>query len=374
MKPLAPDILLELQQLAPALAAVERKNPFRTPPEFFDTLPESIAEKCRDIDEFREIAPTLFKIKNDAISAMSVPKGFFDDLQATVMQQIKPEAQAETETDAEIPKLHSLHTYKNPFSVPSGFFEQMHRHIMAKLPEQELVDTDSENAYENDPLTPTLDRAAQYNPFVTPQGFFDDLQRDIMQEIRKMQDVRQIDPVGAKVVNMPSRAAAQNQPEQRSEGKWKRIVSYATSAAAMLTVLFVGYQFFVQKPNSESQIAYASIGPAPQIPMKDIMAFMENLPASDAGQYIQDNLTEFEQYGLLNETMNNLNEKDLDPASLAADLNTKDLKAFLRDNLNESDINEVMQEVSNIDIDQIDLKDFNLSADDLKNLHTNPSK
>ncbi len=73
-------------------------------------------------DELKNLAPELSQIKIE--NPFKVPEGYFDSLNADVMQRIEP-----------LPNLESVNT-KNPFKVPTGYFESLPTIIQQRIIDQ----------------------------------------------------------------------------------------------------------------------------------------------------------------------------------------------------------------------------------------------
>lgn len=113
MKP-GKDILQELSEIAPALSAVERVNPFSVPEGYFtafgDGLLHAIAERN---------PVTLPNIEQ----SFQVPEGYFQNLSTSILEKVK---QQETEPILAFGK-------ENTFTVPEQYFDNLPGIILKKV-------------------------------------------------------------------------------------------------------------------------------------------------------------------------------------------------------------------------------------------------
>lgn len=113
------EILNELKDISPVLAAQPKLNVFTLPAFYFENLPELLLNAVREerIPEFLQGIPKQ--------NTGKVPEGYFEGLAGQILDRVRSE-QAETAAD-EIrvlsPVLESLRG-KRVFEVPAGYFEQ----------------------------------------------------------------------------------------------------------------------------------------------------------------------------------------------------------------------------------------------------------
>lgn len=126
------DILNELKELSPALAALEKINVFTVPAGFFDHL---------SADILMGIENEYGLNKNTVTDAAAVPEGYFESLSGTILNKIKAleTEDAATEIRALSPMLYSIQN-ENVFEVPHGYFENLSDGILDKVkPEAKVV-------------------------------------------------------------------------------------------------------------------------------------------------------------------------------------------------------------------------------------------
>ncbi len=118
------EISVELQQISPFLASMEKVNVFTVPEGYFIGLAEKIT-----VYSFMNVG------KSDQRHAgpQEIPTGYFDNLSSQILNRIKAETQNDEEELQQIsPVLYSLKG-KNPFTVPEDYFEKLSGKVMRKL-------------------------------------------------------------------------------------------------------------------------------------------------------------------------------------------------------------------------------------------------
>jgi hypothetical protein len=115
-----PDILLELQQLAPALVTISRQPVFEVPPGYFEQLSGAI----------------MFNINKLQTPDQEVPKGYFEGLAGSIMQRIKTEEAAEQQNPEYSAVLNGIGK-QMPFAVPEGYFSQLPATVLSTVQQTE---------------------------------------------------------------------------------------------------------------------------------------------------------------------------------------------------------------------------------------------
>lgn len=113
-------ILNELKEVSPMLAAMERINPFAVPEAYFSGLSERLLINAKI---YAEQADTSIHSNN-----LRVPDGYFDNLSSQVLNKIKS-----TEIGVEEFSLLSSLKGKNTYSVPEGYFDTLSSQVMNKI-------------------------------------------------------------------------------------------------------------------------------------------------------------------------------------------------------------------------------------------------
>ncbi len=115
------EILKELQQIAPNLAALEKTNPYTLPDGYFVNFKNVLLEKLQRENikvELSALAPELSKL--ETISAVNIPAKYFSDFSSRLVDKIR--AQEALNELAEIaPALSKLEKI-NAFEVPANYF------------------------------------------------------------------------------------------------------------------------------------------------------------------------------------------------------------------------------------------------------------
>ena len=110
------DILNELKELSPTIAAIEKVNVFRVPQGYFEYLGADILMGI----EAENRSPNIISPVNE------VPAGYFDNLARSILTKIKTAGveDAATEIRALSPMLYSIQN-EHVFEVPQGYFESL---------------------------------------------------------------------------------------------------------------------------------------------------------------------------------------------------------------------------------------------------------
>lgn len=210
------DILNELKELSPALAALEKVNVFTVPAGYFDQLTTCILMRVEDENELKVLSPSLFAMEK--VNVFTVPKGYFDHLTTDIMAGI--ETGIGSNTDAVIGA-----------TVPEGYFESLPGTILNKIKAMETGDASSEIRT----LSPMLYSIQNENVFEVPQGYFQNLSSDILAKIKPE----------AKVVKM--------------SGRSRTFFKYAV-AAVFTGVMALGVFKFSDRPPLTELPDYVKIG------------------------------------------------------------------------------------------------------------------
>ncbi|RYY50234.1 MAG: hypothetical protein EOO06_04520 [Chitinophagaceae bacterium] len=215
------DILLELAELSPALAAVPRVNVFKAPEGYFETFPALL---------LLQTSSTLTSTPPLA----DVPKGYFEGLASEVLAKISREESGDVDLS---PLLLSVRN-NNPYQVPVGYFENLAGAIVSKT----LNGSQSNVAVETAEISDLVAGIGNKNVYSVPTGYFEQLALPAIAS----------QPAAAKVVKMSSR---------------KSMLKYA--AAAVITGLIATAAFFTFTPASKDPVLSAVV-------MKEAAAIIDN--------------------------------------------------------------------------------------------------
>jgi hypothetical protein len=219
------DILNELKELSPTLAAIEKVNVFRVPDGYFEYLGTDILMGIENEKGFSN---------TDSLSAVAdVPHGYFDTLANSILTKIKVQdaEDAATEIRALSPQLFNI-KYEKVFEVPQGYFDTLADSVLTKIKIQETEDA----ATEIRALSPMLHGIQNENVFEVPQGYFENISEDVLNKVKPE----------AKVITMQSRR--------------RTFFKYAV-AAAFTGVVALGVFKYTGNKNDETRLpGYVTAG------------------------------------------------------------------------------------------------------------------
>ena len=117
------NILQEIQEISPLIAAIEKRNVFTVPDGYFDWVSENVFTAIKYDD------PVVFNNQSGHI-----PQGYFDGLAGSIMTRIKAGENESSDDELRIlsPMLYSVHN-ENVFTVPDGYFDTFHDVILDKV-------------------------------------------------------------------------------------------------------------------------------------------------------------------------------------------------------------------------------------------------
>ncbi len=162
------DILNELKQLSPTLAAIEKVNVFSVPAGYFEYLPADILmgiEKENGLSNYK---------------TADVPVGYFDTLATSILTKIKMQdnEDATTALSGLSPQLFSIKK-ESTFEVPQGYFDTLATSILTKIKTPDNEDA----ATEIRALSPMLYSIKNENVFTVPQEYFENISNDVLDKV-----------------------------------------------------------------------------------------------------------------------------------------------------------------------------------------------
>jgi hypothetical protein len=284
------DILNELKQLSPTLAAIEKVNVFTVPAGYFEYLSADILmgiEKENGLSNHK---------------TADVPAGYFDTLATSILTKIKAQdnEDAATELSGLSPQLFSIKK-EGTFEVPAGYFDTLAGSIVAKI-----KTADDENAVtEIRALSPMLYSIQNENVFTVPQGYFENISADVLNTVNPQ----------TKVVSMKRRTTT--------------FFKYAV-AAAFTGVMALGvFKFTGTKTEKTELPGYVTAG----LKVQDVDQELAKISDDDIVKYLDANGTDVKTAMLANSIDENelpaeddylLDEKALD--KYLNSINVNDLK------------------------------------------------
>ncbi|MBN8699354.1 MAG: hypothetical protein J0L54_07060 [Chitinophagales bacterium] len=117
------NILQEIQEISPLIAAIEKRNVFTVPDGYFDWVSENVFSAIKYDDA------VVFNNQSGHI-----PQGYFDGLAESIMTRIKTVGNESAGDELRIlsPMLYSVQN-ENVFTVPDGYFDTFHDVILDKV-------------------------------------------------------------------------------------------------------------------------------------------------------------------------------------------------------------------------------------------------
>ncbi len=247
------DILTELKELSPTLAAIEKVNVFRVPEGYFEQLSTDILIGIE----------TENGLNNMTVSpaVADLPAGYFDSLAASILTKIKAQENEDTITEisALSPELLSI-KHAATFEVLPGYFDTFADSVLAKI----KTGTDENAATEIRALSPVLYSIQNENVFEVPSGYFEGLGETVLSKLRPE----------AKVVTMQRRTSV--------------FFKYAV-AAAFTGVMALGVFKFTGNSNKTTELPdYVTAG----LQVKDVDQELAKISDADIVKYLEANGTD----------------------------------------------------------------------------------
>ncbi len=320
------DILIELQEVAPRLAQLQRISAFRVPANYFEQLPNRITDDCREATELAQAAPTLWAMPK--YTAFDTPTGYFEWLYDEIMHQTTGKVSGNTE----IPQFNTA------MSVPDAYFDQLHDNILAKVRALSTNNAPAESQQhgKDEELAdyPQLQSLRQSRAFAVPANYFETSRENIIQQSTQKQQGRLI------------------QMQQ-----WWSNLQPVARYAAVIAIFVAGY--LISSRNDSEQHQNASIGPS----FAEIDRMLDDLPTAEIGSYVRkmgyiDDLSD-------EDILASVDTQTLNKALTSLDgISSADIKNYVNELPNEFD-KILDKELEGIDLD--DLEDLDLAdlPDDL---------
>lgn len=280
----------ELQEIAPALAAMAYNNPFKVPGGYFGDQSEALNFGVSN-EENIVLHPSLIAARN--ANPFQVPASYFQGLWDDVKLSIQAQS-AEPVFGQALAALKGT----NPFTVPSAYFQT----LPAKV--SELINQESEIG---------LSREAANASFKVPENYFETLPGRILDRVKEEEGkgkVRELKEVGQQAPKVSEPAP----PEKAKGGGIRRMLSFATAVAAILLLMFVGSGLLDSFKGEGGNNLTASIEPYDLeeafagLSNEEFNYFLESadLDADQLGEYIDmDDYSQFDDLDdeLLNEML-----------------------------------------------------------------------
>lgn len=243
------DILNELREISPTLAAIEKVNIFSVPGGYFESLSADILLGIHTESGLPELAsPEPFA---------QVPEGYFEQLAGSILNKIKAQ---ESEADS-LPVVLTGIQSKNIFEVPEGYFESLTGSILSNIKTTETDDA----AAEIRALSPMLYSIQNETVFEVPAGYFEGLPETVLNTVNPQ----------AKVVSMEKRTAA--------------FFKYAVAAVFTGLMALSIFKFTGNSTEKTELPAYVKVG---MNDIKDIDQELAKISDDDIVKYLEANGTD----------------------------------------------------------------------------------
>lgn len=246
------EILNELENISPLVAAIGKANVFSVPEGYFESISNTVMLSINE----EHLAGFIPELPEE----MNVPAGYFDALPNRILAKIK---QQET---GELPAIFSTIKKDQPFKIPDNYFETLADAVLNRIKNQQ--------AGNEEVLPAVLHNLKTVQPFTVPGNYFDELPANILKRIKQQTE--------AKVITMPKRFS---------------VLSYA--AAAVITgALALGVYKYSNQPsvNNPGQSVAITMDPSIEKGTKmDDQKFNEvlnNLTGDEIENYLQQNSSE----------------------------------------------------------------------------------
>jgi hypothetical protein len=237
------DILNELKELSPTLAAMEKVNVFTVPASYFEYIGADVLMRIEKENGF------------GTNTTADVPADYFDTLAASILTKIKTQENEETALSSELISIQQ----KNTFEVPQGYFDTLADTVLAKIKTTETEDA----ATEIRALSPMLYSIQNQHVFEVPQGYFKNLSSEILDKV----------VVQAKVVTMQKRSSS--------------FIKYAV-AAAFTGVMALGIFKFTSVDKQVALPNYVTAG----LKVQDVDQELAKISDDDIVKYLEANGTD----------------------------------------------------------------------------------
>lgn len=283
------DILNELREISPTLAAIEKVNIFSVPGGYFESLSADILLGIHTESGLPELAsPEPFA---------QVPEGYFEQLAGSILNKIKAQ---ESEADS-LPVVLTGIQSKIVFEVPEGYFESLTGSILSNIKTTETDDA----AAEIRALSPMLYSIQNETVFEVPAGYFEGLPETVLNTVNPQ----------AKVVGIKRYTTT--------------FFKYAVAAAFTGLMALSIFKFTGNADKKIEEPAYVKIG----LQIKDVDQELAKISDDDIVKYLEANGTDVKTALVANSIDQNelpseedylLDEKALD--KYLSSINVNDLK------------------------------------------------
>lgn len=263
-------------------------NPFLVPSQYFDTLAERLLAINKNLDD------SIPQLDANRSTGFSLPADYFQKLETRIATRLNSE-----EDDLEL-ELAGLNT-KSAFVLPVGYFDSLSDRIISNLNEGES--------------STILEGIGKNAGFLTPANYFEELPELIEAKI-----------MAAEVGEQPSEKNVRQLPTQSKSGSSLRRT--LTGLAALLILVSLGYGLWNFSAVNSNTLASNF----------DINQALGSLSTDEMKSFVNNNIHEFDT-----ELLAQLSDNDNKNESLNFDgIDTKELEQYLIQNIDESLIKEML--------------------------------
>ncbi len=164
------DILFELKNISPLLAAAQKLNVFTVPDGYFNNLSD---------DFFLNYAEPFHAI-NHTQQNLTVPEGYFNNLSQLILDKIKAQKNTSEVSAASTLSAKLLQArYINVFETPIGYFSSLSFQILNSINKLELNEKE-----ESSGVSGILQSAGTTNIFEVPSAYFENLPLQIIDKLK----------------------------------------------------------------------------------------------------------------------------------------------------------------------------------------------
>jgi hypothetical protein len=216
------NILNELKEISPVVAAISRQLPYQAPEGYFDTLPGIIQARITGGSLLPEVKENVYQ----------APQGYFDGLAGTILSRIKASEAASPKEE-----LLYLSTVLNsldkttPYSQPETYFEELPGNVVSGIKAVDFVNEELEN------LSPLMSSLKNKQVYHVPVHYFDGIPGGVLERIKHE---------NGRVVAITFR---------------KRVLRYA-AAAVIIGMMAAGAWMYADKPAREIVKTDITVAPA----------------------------------------------------------------------------------------------------------------
>jgi len=278
------NILNELKEISPFVAAIGNQQTYTVPQGYFDGFAVQLLLRIA-IEEKAGADPVLTISKDNPYQA---PQGYFDGLAGNILNRIKAGESENPKDELELlsPLLSQIGK-KNPFSAPGGYFTDISDNIVAGVKAIDFVNEELEN------LSPLMLALKSKQVYEVPEDYFENSAAVFLSKAKQQP--------AAKIISI---------------GFSRKILRYAAAAVVIGFVAVSGYLFSGKTDKPGDPAGGLDSTTIAKIPDQEIERFLNNNSVSLADVATVDD--------------NTVNSNDI--KDLLADISDEELQHYLEQN------------------------------------------